>query len=88
MKDDKSEVGPAIASQGLLGSYPSKENGSVLSICLPDEKRKAWSALIRSYLAQNRLSYQELEKLIGRLSFSQTLLFGKLAITQIPPLYT
>ena len=56
LKDTKSEIGPAITLLGLLVSFPSKGDGSVLPICLPDEKRKAWSALIRSYLAQNRLS--------------------------------
>ena len=88
LKGAKSEVGPAIAFSVLLGSFPSKENGAVLPICMPDEKSRALAALIRSYLAQNRLSYQEIEKLIGRLSFSQTLLFGKFARTQLRPLYT
>lgn len=87
LKRAKSEVGPVITFLGLQGTFPSKSNGSSLSICLPIPKKKAWAALIASYLAQNRLSYQELEKLIGRLSFSQTMLFGKFARTQLRPLY-
>ena len=85
LKGDKSDVGPDVAFLGLLSSFPSKGNGSVLSISLPGGKRKARSTLIRPYFTQNRLSYQELEKLIGRLSFSQTLLFGEFARTQPRP---
>ena len=87
LKSAKSELGPEVTFLGLQGTYPAEKTDFVLQICLPAEKKKAWSALILSYLSQGRISYQELEKLIGRLSFSQTLLFGKFARTQLRPLY-
>ena len=40
-----------------------------------------------SYLTQNKIAFQELGKLIGRMSFSQTMLFGEFARTQLRPLY-
>ena len=87
LKSAKSELGPAVTFLGLPGTYPAKETDFVLRICLPGDKKKAWSALILSYMAHNRISYQELEKLIDRLTFSKTLLFGKFARTQLRPLY-
>ena len=88
LKDAKSEVGQEIAFLGLLGSVPSNEDVSVLSISLPGDKRKASSSLIPSYLESNRLPYQEIEKLIGRMSFSHTLRFGEFARTHILSLCT
>ena len=61
LKSDKSELGPEVTFLGLQGTYPAKETGSILRICLPAEKKKAWSALTLSYLPQGRLSYQELK---------------------------
>ena len=71
-----------------MGAFPARETDFAFWIWLPDEKRKrAWSALILSYLARNRIPYQELGNLIDRIAFSQTLLFGKFAITQLLSLY-
>ena len=87
LKPGKSEVGPKITFLGLLGWFPTAENNYTLHISLPEEKRQAWSALLADFISKRSLSHQELEKLIGRLSFSQTLLFGKFARTQLRPLY-
>ena len=78
----KSEVGQAITFLGLLGTSPSKANGFTLLVSLPGEKReRSMVGPIASYLDQNSLSYKKMGKLIGRLSFAQTLLFGKFART-------
>ena len=88
LQSAKSAVGAPITFLGLLGASPSGANDFTLSICLPVETIKAWSALISSYMAQSRMSFQELGKHTGRMSFSQTLLFAKFARTQLrPPLY-
>ena len=64
LKSAKSELGPESTFLGLQGTYPAKMTDFVLQICLPAEKKKkARPALILSYLAQGRISYQELEKL-------------------------
>lgn len=49
--------------------------------------KSAWSSLIASYLKAGRLPHQESEKIIGRLSFSSAILFGKFAMTKIRLLY-
>ena len=41
----------------------------------PEEKKADWAFPIASYLKEGRLSYRELEKITGRMSFSKTLLF-------------
>ena len=87
LETSNSEVGPAIAFLGLQGAFPNREVRGTLQICLPQAKKSSWSALIRSYLAQNRIDFQELERLIGRLSFSQTMRLGEFARTQLRPLY-
>ena len=86
-KAGKSSVGNKITLLGLLGTFPSRDSEGQLLISLPDEKRVSWSGAIKSFLAAGAISHSCLEKLIGRLSFSQTSLFGKFARTQLRPLY-
>ena len=83
----KSEVGTVITFLGPQCTFPNREARDTLQICLPQAKKSAWSALIMSYLTQNKIAFRELEKLIGRMSFSQTMLFGEFARTQLRPLY-
>ena len=83
---DKFDLGKEVTFLGLLGSFPSTSNGGRLHISLPPVKRKNWSELITSYLKEGRVSHRCLEKLVGRLSFSQTTLFGEFARTQLRPL--
>lgn len=68
--------------------FPCAENRYVLHISIPPEKKRAsWAALLSDFLTKGSISHRELLKLIGRLSFSQTLLFGKFGRTQLRPLY-
>ena len=53
----------------------------------PDEKGEKWAKLRRGFLSEWRIDSTALESLIGKLSFSQTCLFGKFARTQLRPLY-
>ena len=87
LKPGKSEVGSSITFLGLLGHFPSRGNGHCLSISLPPEKRRRWSALIAGYLRDGRIVRSSLDKLIGKLLFSQTSVFGKFPRTQLRPLY-
>ena len=87
LKGKKSEVGWRIAFLGRRGWFPPKENGYTLHISLPGEKRASREALLADFIARRSISTHELEKLIGRLSFSQPLLFGKFARTQLRPMY-
>ena len=87
LKKTKSEVGPKITYLGLLGAFPTRGNGGRLTVSLTPEKAKKWSENIGRILKEQRISAHELEKLIGKLCFSQTCLFGKFARTQLRCLY-
>ena len=87
LKEGKSEIGPRVTFIGLSGCFPGRHNGYTLHISVPDEKREARAALLRDYLRKGCIPHHELGKLIGRRSFSQTLLFGKFPRTQRLPLY-
>ena len=86
-KPGKSAVGNRIVFLGLLGAFPTKGGKFQLSISLTDEKRSKWAAPLASYLKAGAISHRCLEKLLGRLGFPQTSLFGKFARTQLRPLY-
>ena len=58
-----------------------------LHVSLPETKAKKWSSLLQQVLTDRKINIIELESLIGKLSFSQTCLFGKFARTQLRPLY-
>ena len=58
-----------------------------LRVSLTPEKASSWSAIIRRRINDGSISHPDLEKLIGKLRFSQTCLFGKFARTQIRCLY-
>ena len=87
LKPGKSQVGGRIVFLGLLGSFPCTANRYKLEISLPADKRKSWSQLLASFLKEGKISHSCLEKLIGRLLFSQSAVFGKFARTQLRPLY-
>ena len=87
LKLKKSEVGPHVTFLGLLGSFPSVKNHMKLRVSLTEEKANKWADSIRKYLQQGLISSSELDKLIGKLCFSQTCLFGKFARTQLRCLY-
>ena len=82
-----SSVGNSTVFLGLLGAFPSTANGHRLRISLTNEKREKRAHLLDSFLKEGRISRICLGKLIGRLGFSQTCIFGKFARTQIRPLY-
>lgn len=86
-KPGKSAVGNAAVFLGMLGVFPSPGNNGIIAISLPEEKRAKWPHLLESYLQVGSISHRCVEKLIGRLSFSLTIIFGKFARTHLRPLY-
>ena len=87
LKVEKSEVGQKVTFLGLLGHFPCHENNFQLSVTLTPEKASKWVCEINGFIKNRSISSHELEKLIGKLGFSQTSLFGKFARTQLSPLY-
>ena len=87
IKLKKPEVRPDITFLCLIGSFPSRANGMRRIVSLTAEETERWAATIRKHLRERIISPRGLGKLIGKLSFSQTCLFGEFARTQIRCLY-
>ena len=83
----KSEVGQQVTFLVLLGSFPTYKNGMQLNVTLPKGKSNKWPNQIHTHVNEGYISYNDLEKLIGKLCFSQTCLFGKFAREQLRCLY-
>ena len=58
-----------------------------LSISLDQEKSERWIELISQIIQAESIDHSLLDKLIGKLSFAQTTVFGKFARTLAQPLY-
>ena len=87
LKVEKSEVGQKVTFLGLLGHFPCRDNNFQLSVTLTPDKALKWVTEIKGFIRDRSISSHDLEKLIGKLGFSQTSLFGKFARTQLSPLY-
>ena len=85
LKEGKSFVGNSVAFLGLVGNFPSPDTGMKLLVSLSPEKREERPQMLEGCLSQGRISRRRLGKLIGRLSFLHTCLFGKFARTQMRP---
>ena len=87
LKDSKCSVGPINTFLGLRGDFPSRRSGMKLTISLDQEKSFRWIELISDILKSPHIDHSSLDKLIGKLSFAQTTIFGKFARTLAQPLY-
>ena len=87
LKPGKSQVGGSVVFPGLLGGFPCSAGDHLMSISVPPEKRDQWSQLLDLYLKEGAIPHIYLDKLIGRLAFPQTALFGKFPRTHMRPLY-
>ena len=87
LKSEKSEHGVRVTFLGLEGYFPCAENNFRLSVSLTSEKATKWAGEIKAVIDKSFISSPELEKLIGKLGFAQTNLFGKFARAQLRPLY-
>ena len=59
-----------------------------LSIRLPKKKAAMWAMSIAAHTSSGRISHADLESVIGRLSFAQTSVFGRIGRAMLSPLYT
>ena len=87
LKEAKSEFGQRVTFLGLSGSFPCRANNFTLEVSLPPDKAAKWSNEVKLHMKAGMISSSELEKLIGKLGFSQTNLFGKFARAQLRLLY-
>ena len=70
-----------------MGSSPSEGNNFSPSSRLTEEKAALWASLTESVLGEGRAPRQVLEGLIWKLSFAQTVLFGKFPSAPMRGLY-
>ena len=59
----------------------------MLSVELTEEKKKCRADRLDEYVEGGWIAYKELESLIGRLSFSQTSVFGRFGRALMQPLH-
>ena len=88
LNEDKSECGIKLKFLGLTGDFPQISSGMVLSIYLPDDKIQKWSSIVDEILSSGSVQHKPLEKLVGKLCFTQTSIFGRFGRTMLKPLYT
>ena len=87
LKPEKSDVGPEATGLGLRAWFPSRETISRFELLFRMGKRGSLENARRDYIKCGVSTLQDLGKLIGWMSFSQTLLFMKFARMQMRPLY-
>ena len=78
---------PSYYVSWLIRVFPRAQNGWNLEVSLPQEKASAWDEEIRIRMKLGFISPVPLEKLIGKIGFAKTNLFGEFARTQLRPLY-
>lgn len=76
LEEAKSEDGPTVTFLGLRTSFPSHSSRFELSDRLGEITRTDWLALFGHFLKTKPTTHQELEKLIGRLSFPREISSG------------
>ena len=72
---------------GLQGDFPTPANEMLLRITLPEEKESAWTSITQRVLSAGFISHAKLESIIGRLSLTQTSVFGGIGRGAMAPLY-
>ena len=87
LKKTKTDRGKRIIFLWIQGDFPSPCNKMLLRIDLPADKATAWGNTIRIILSKGVISRDELESIIGGLSFAQTSVFGRIGRGVMAPLY-
>ena len=88
LKNDKTKLGDIMTFLGIQGGFPSPANGMTLEVPLPADKKTKWVDAITRILDIGVITHDQLESLIGRLSFSQTSIFGRFGRPMMTHLYT
>ena len=87
MKDSKTLAGRVVTFMGLSGYFPGPENKMSLRTTLHPEKVLRWPNLIKQYINHGAIREKELGSLIGKLSFSQRAVFGRMGRAMMCTLY-
>ena len=87
LKPEKTDMGPALTSLGIFGAFPSPSNDMSLTVALPREKALAWRASVEDILSAGSVVHKDLERVIGRLAFTQTSVYGRAGRAMLTVLY-
>ena len=87
LKGDKTDLGRQLVFLGLQGNFPGPETDALLRVKLPGDKKNYCSDRIEDFLHAGSVTHKELESLVGRLSYSQTSIFGRFGRAMMHPLY-
>ena len=83
----KCSVGRINSFLGIKATLPAFANKFKLFLSLDDDKSAKWVELISEFIRSRSIDHKSLDKLIGRLSFAQTNIFGKFARSLAQILY-
>ena len=70
-------VGTTDTFLGLRGCFPCAANSSRLLVSLEEKKSDAWRSHLTEAIQSKKIERKALDKLVGRLSFAHTNVFGK-----------
>ena len=88
LNGSKSKAKDVIKFLGLKGEFPQLNSGMKLKIFLPRSKIIAWSGTILETISKGYIEHKPSEKLIGKLPFTQTSIFGRFGRTLLKFLHT
>ena len=87
MKDDRRQKGRPLTFLGLHGEFPSPETNVELRISPPESKVRTSCEMPNRLITLGVATDQELQSLVGRLSFTQTCIYGKMGRATLSPFY-
>ena len=85
-KEDKSQADKALTFFGLRGEVPCPDNDMIIRISLPGPKKAGMADIALDVASKGAISNNDLEKVMDRLSFTQTSVFGRFGRTLLTPL--
>ena len=87
LKGPKTEKGPALTFLGIFAQFPDPENGMSLTTSLPKENSSERALKIKACVDTGTIAHKERESLMGKTSFSQTSIFGRVGRAMMTSLY-
>ena len=87
LKDKKSEFGTFLEFLGLIISFRNDGSPILASLSLSPEKIRKLVEMIEALSSQNSVALAHLQKLAGRLCFTQTSIMGRFGRAALRPIY-
>ena len=87
LKSGKTEKGHAVTFLGVFGEFPGPRNNMTLTISLPQEKALTWGSKLTEHLLRGTIQRKELESVVGKLSPTQTPIFGRIGRAMMATLF-